>query len=417
MAPWVFLANFVSNDKVCSWCIHKRTGRDIKHAGRDIELHGERLGLNLGQRILFYHGGRESHTAFPLTSRDAWRLAKHFNQRDELSNADTRVLGDALGIPVEERATPLEYVDVKLSQEDEDAMVELLTGYGKSKDPFPVVITDALLRWMGLEDRVDRFAGAVRIGIQKGDLVPNKDFIEQPHMRLKERYVFSFSGIKYFLCRRNNVRGRQLTRAYTLVESEFLSRGGDMERMWHDVANPHFARVARAPLTQDNRGVERQISNNLARGIGGRREVRCLHGLVDILTDTHVIEVKHVENYKHAIGQVMVYGLCYPDHGRRVHLFGSKNVDTIVVLNAMNACKKLGISCSFEEFDEPENRSSKMWEYLADPAASVGTVAENKAEARGKMAFDPSVDAGMAVSYKRKSQEDPVVEPRHPGML
>ena len=41
-----------------------------------------------------------------------------------------------------------------------------------------------------------------------------------------------------------------------------------------------------------------------------------------ILTPTQVIEVENVKNYKHAIGQVQIHGLHYPDLEKCIYLFG-----------------------------------------------------------------------------------------------
>lgn len=54
---------------------------------------------------------------------------------------------------------------------------------------------------------------------------------------------------------------------------------------------------------------------------GGRKEVACSGGFVDIVTDTEIIEVKRGCNWKAALGQVMVYGEDFPGRRKRVHLF------------------------------------------------------------------------------------------------
>lgn len=73
-----------------------------------------------------------------------------------------------------------------------------------------------------------------------------------------------------------------------------------------------------------------------------RREVNCAYGRIDVLTDEEVIEVKSYDEYKHAIGQVLCYGLCHPDKRKRVHIFGEHS--EIV----RRACDDLGIGYSHD---------------------------------------------------------------------
>ena len=51
-------------------------------------------------------------------------------------------------------------------------------------------------------------------------------------------------------------------------------------------------------------------------------------------------EVKVGHNWKHAMGQVLAYGLDYPGLEKRIHLFDADNVD----LNAVAlVCAKFGV--------------------------------------------------------------------------
>jgi hypothetical protein len=61
----------------------------------------------------------------------------------------------------------------------------------------------------------------------------------------------------------------------------------------------------------------------LAKQLNGQTEVRCAGGRIDVLTATEIIEVKAIKQWKQALGQVMVYGLDYPSHRKRLHLFGT----------------------------------------------------------------------------------------------
>ena len=60
----------------------------------------------------------------------------------------------------------------------------------------------------------------------------------------------------------------------------------------------------------------------LAKTLNGKTEIPTLAGNIDVLTTTEIIEVKSVNNWKHAIGQVLIYGKYFPNHRKRIHLFG-----------------------------------------------------------------------------------------------
>lgn len=69
-----------------------------------------------------------------------------------------------------------------------------------------------------------------------------------------------------------------------------------------------------------------------AKGIGKIQEqVRCDIGTIDILTESHLIEIKSAEKWKHGLGQVLAYGYVYPNHTCHLHLFNVINTDMKVI--------------------------------------------------------------------------------------
>ncbi|BAZ15023.1 hypothetical protein NIES4071_68930 [Calothrix sp. NIES-4071] len=89
---------------------------------------------------------------------------------------------------------------------------------------------------------------------------------------------------------------------------------------------------------------------------GGRREVPIfdckslsLVGIADLITDTQVIEVKDIKNFKHAIGQIYAYWY-YFSLGRdsniyrlipRIHLFGGNGINDYRVQLCQSLMKKV----------------------------------------------------------------------------
>lgn len=95
--------------------------------------------------------------------------------------------------------------------------------------------------------------------------------------------------------------------------------------------------------------IEKQIRNRLKSQLGGLTEVATPSGRIDLLTETEVIEVKHLSEWKSAMGQVLAYSGFYSEHHKRIHLFG-KN-DEAVIATAMAICFELDITVTFEEVE------------------------------------------------------------------
>lgn len=95
--------------------------------------------------------------------------------------------------------------------------------------------------------------------------------------------------------------------------------------------------------------IEKQIRDRLQSQLGGLTEVVTPAGLFDLLTQTEIIEVKHLSEWKSAMGQILAYSGFYPEHRKRIHLFG-KN-DEAVIATAMAICLELDITVAFEEVE------------------------------------------------------------------
>ncbi len=69
--------------------------------------------------------------------------------------------------------------------------------------------------------------------------------------------------------------------------------------------------------------------DKLAKSLGGQTEVQTVDGRIDVLTAREIIEVKIARNWKHALGQILVYGKHYPYHQKRIHLYGNISEDSL----------------------------------------------------------------------------------------
>ncbi len=77
-----------------------------------------------------------------------------------------------------------------------------------------------------------------------------------------------------------------------------------------------------------------------------KREVRTLAGNIDILTQSEIIEVKKIINWKSGVGQVLIYGHYYPSHQKRLHLFGETQESYLKMIKSH--CKKLKIKVTWQ---------------------------------------------------------------------
>ena len=68
--------------------------------------------------------------------------------------------------------------------------------------------------------------------------------------------------------------------------------------------------------------VECAVQDILAiRNPEGRIEVHTPVGFIDLLLPKAIIEIKRLENWKHALGQVLAYSAYYPNHAKVIHLY------------------------------------------------------------------------------------------------
>lgn len=96
---------------------------------------------------------------------------------------------------------------------------------------------------------------------------------------------------------------------------------------------------------------ERDVRDDLALALNGVIEYETPVGFADVVTDTHVIEVKHWRQWKHALGQVLAYHAFASDKKTRIHLFADE-CDQVAaqstVTIATGVCAKYDVSVTLE---------------------------------------------------------------------
>jgi len=96
--------------------------------------------------------------------------------------------------------------------------------------------------------------------------------------------------------------------------------------------------------------IEQQVRDNLKAILGGQSEVMTSCGRIDLLTDKEIIEIKQLNNWKEALGQILTYSAFFPTHNKRIHLFGS--VTALKKLPDIEAaCLPFGVLVTGEEVE------------------------------------------------------------------
>lgn len=98
--------------------------------------------------------------------------------------------------------------------------------------------------------------------------------------------------------------------------------------------------------------IERVIRDRLKHQLGGRCEVSTPFGPIDVLTPAELIEIKAIENWKEAIGHVLTKAQFYPNHAKRIHLFGAA---TPTLEDIQTCCGEFCITVTFEVMDKIVN--------------------------------------------------------------
>lgn len=109
---------------------------------------------------------------------------------------------------------------------------------------------------------------------------------------------------------------------------------------------------------------EKVYSDALAQALDGKREVITPVGRIDVLTESEVIEVKHISGWKAAVGQVTLYAAYYPDLGKRIHLFTSQDPTNEQKLLIEVECCKVGVRVTWNELEEKNETRDKFQDYF-----------------------------------------------------
>lgn len=91
---------------------------------------------------------------------------------------------------------------------------------------------------------------------------------------------------------------------------------------------------------------ERKIQERMSVELNAEIEVPTEAGNIDLLSSTEIIEIKTVKSWKGGLGQVLVYGNYYPNHSKRLHVFGKCHPSYLDVIK--KNCEFLNVAVSWE---------------------------------------------------------------------
>ena len=132
-----------------------------------------------------------------------------------------------------------------------------------------------------------------------------------------------------------------------LTADEIIERAG-ISRSAYTTAVTKLDELALLPdwcKIQRKNQPERAVRDRLQSQLGGKVEAYTKFGLIDLLTETELIEIKVAHRWKDAIGHIIAKSEKYPNHKKRLHLFGTQEP---ILDNIQDVCDRLGIQVTFE---------------------------------------------------------------------
>jgi hypothetical protein len=99
--------------------------------------------------------------------------------------------------------------------------------------------------------------------------------------------------------------------------------------------------------------IEKIVRNNISEMENGKIEIQCKYGIVDVVTNYEIIEIKRAEKYKHALGQILSYFCDFPNKIPRVHLFHEDENILNEIINKIKPLFKIyNVKLTYNVIDE-----------------------------------------------------------------
>jgi KilA-N domain len=93
---------------------------------------------------------------------------------------------------------------------------------------------------------------------------------------------------------------------------------------------------------------EKEIQIKLVDFYNAEKEIKTNYGYIDVLTNDKIIEIKHIDNYKNALGQILFYSFEYPDREKIIYLFSEEEILEEKKNNIKKVCDLYNIIVEYE---------------------------------------------------------------------
>lgn len=227
------------------------------------------------------------------------------------------------------------YSALKFSEMGIERWIQGITGW-KAEGTATELTEEAVIEF--ISDRLE--PGMIPVGIQTDALI-----------EMLKRGDFNGSGCRlYFYLEMMHLQGKTPSEGQICQDLKISS---STLRKWlpkiHD-----WSHCADWLQIQGRKGPEYAIQLRMHKALGGVMEAYTVAGRIDLVTDTEVIEIKRVADWKDAVGEVLTKGQFFPKHQKRIHLFGKaeKLQETILA-----TCTSLNITASIEPAPAPVDRA------------------------------------------------------------
>ncbi|MBC1220961.1 hypothetical protein GNF10_25400 [Nostoc sp. UCD121] len=163
-------------------------------------------------------------------------------------------------------------------------------------------------------------------GVTGGAVLKTLNTINQEPSKLAQK--IQLRGLNIELWRSNGIpdEGVYLIVEYYAFEAGRYCTQKARQAIAHFYKHKTFDGFVYLAFSPEKHSPEKKVQTSLVKGIekiaNPVMEVNTPAGKIDILTIHEIIEVKNVLGWKSAIGQILIYGHYYPNHQKRIHLFG-----------------------------------------------------------------------------------------------
>lgn len=107
------------------------------------------------------------------------------------------------------------------------------------------------------------------------------------------------------------------------------------------ITAPFISSTEIAPYSNQSSIAQTLIQDRLSQITKGQMNVMTPAGTIDILTDTEMIIIEEMKNWKDAVGKLICYEDSYPTHMKTIYLYGECSVKDEVIYKV---CKKYDIN-------------------------------------------------------------------------